>query len=361
MAKGYLLVSACLAGRPVRYDGARCSAENLLTFIGKRFNLLPVCPEFECGLGVPREVCALHGSKNSPRCVTKYSRRDLTDVLLRWTYKKLRILETKTIVGAIFKSKSPSCGVGSVPIFCNDGVMLTKGSGIFSQHFMERFPTIPVIEDGNSAYEMGLLLKKIERRRSVMPKVKSLKGTKTEQNLLKSFAGESQARNRYNFFASQAKKEGYEQISRIFMETADNEKEHAKLFFKYLEGGEVEITASYPAGVIGKTKENLKEAADGENMEWSQLYAEFAKVAKKEGFSDIAKTFEQVGKVEKFHEERYRKLLKNIIEGKVFKREEVVMWHCLNCGHVLHGKTAPKLCPTCDHPQSFFEVYCAGY
>lgn len=166
---------------------------------------------------------------------------------------------------------------------------------------------------------------------------KSIKGTKTEKNLLASFAGEAQARNRYTFFASAAKKEGYEQISRIFLETAENEKEHAKVFFKYLEGGEVEITASYPAGVIGDTISNLKAAAEGENMEWTVLYSDAAKVAREEGFPDVARSFEQIAKVEMFHENRYRKLAENIAKGEVFKKKTATKWHCINCGYVFEG------------------------
>ena len=175
-----------------------------------------------------------------------------------------------------------------------------------------------------------------------------LRGSQTEKNLLKSFAGESQARNRYTFFASAAKKEGYEQISAIFRETADNEKEHAELFFKLLEGGMTEITASYPAGVIGTTAENLKEAADGEKMEWGTLYPDFADVAEKEGFPEIANTFRMVAKVEKQHERRYRKLLANVEQGKVFKKDKVIKWKCRNCGHVYEGSEAPERCPVCD-------------
>ena len=189
----------------------------------------------------------------------------------------------------------------------------------------------------------------------------SIKGTKTEKNLLASFAGEAQARNRYTFFASAAKKEGYEQISRFFLETADNEKEHAKLFFKYLEGGEVEITASYPAGVIGDTKSNLEAAAAGENMEWTILYADAAKVAKEEGFPEIARSFEQIARVEMFHEERYRRLAANIANGEVFKKKAVTKWHCINCGYVFEGDEAPKECPACKHPQAFYEVLAENY
>jgi len=190
---------------------------------------------------------------------------------------------------------------------------------------------------------------------------KSIKGTKTEQNLLKAFAGESQARNRYTYFSSVAKKEGLVQISNIFMETAENEKEHAKVFFKYLEGGDVEITASYPAGMIKDTKTNLEEAAAGENMEWTTLYADFAKIAGDEGFSEIARSFEQIAKVEKFHESRYRKLVNNIVNGEVFKKKVVVKWHCANCGYVFEGNQAPNECPSCKHPQAHFEVLAENY
>ena len=190
---------------------------------------------------------------------------------------------------------------------------------------------------------------------------KSIKGTKTEKNLLASFAGESQARNRYTFFASAAKKEGYEQISRIFLETAENEKEHAKIFFKYLEGGDVEITASYPAGVIGDTKSNLEAAAAGENMEWTVLYSEAARVAKEEGFPEVARSFEQISKVEMFHEKRYRKLAANIDKSEVFKKKAQTKWHCINCGYVYEGDEAPKECPACKHPQSYYEVLAENY
>jgi len=184
----------------------------------------------------------------------------------------------------------------------------------------------------------------------------SIKGTKTEQNLLKAFAGESQARNRYNYFASVAKKEGLEQIAALFEETALNEKEHAKRFFKFLEGGMVEITASYPAGIISNTLDNLKAAADGENEEWSELYPEFAKIAEEEGFKEVAMAFKMIAKVEKAHEERYRKLYDNLQNGKVFKREGKVIWKCRNCGFLHEGMAAPQKCPACDHPQSFFEI-----
>ena len=189
----------------------------------------------------------------------------------------------------------------------------------------------------------------------------NLKGSKTEKNLLKSFAGESQARNRYTFFASAAKKEGYEQISAIFTETAEQEKEHAKLFFKYLDGGPVEITAIYPAGKIGTTAENLKAAAEGENEEWTQAYPEFAKIAEEEGFNDVALSFKMVAKVEAEHEKRYLKLLENLNSGKVFERNEEIDWQCRNCGHVEKSKKAPNLCPTCHHPQAYFELMKKNY
>ena len=190
---------------------------------------------------------------------------------------------------------------------------------------------------------------------------KSIKGTKTEKDLLKAFAGESQARNRYTYFASAAKKEGYEQIANIFLETAENEKEHAKIFFKYLEGGEAEITASYPAGIIKNTKANLEEAAAGENMEWTSLYSDFAQVAHSEGFPDVAKSFEQIAKVERFHESRYRKLISNIADREVFKKKSSVKWHCINCGYVIEGSLAPDECPACKHPQSYYEVLAENF
>ncbi len=190
---------------------------------------------------------------------------------------------------------------------------------------------------------------------------KSIKGSKTEQNLLKAFAGESQARNRYTYFASAAKKENFEQISRFFLETAENEKEHAKVFFKYLEGGEVEITASYPAGIIGTTSANLKAAADGENLEWTTLYSDFAKIARQEGYEDVAVSFEQIAKVEKFHEARYRSLLRNVDNKEVFKKKAKVKWHCLNCGYVVEGAEAPDQCPACKHPQAYYEVLAENF
>lgn len=186
--------------------------------------------------------------------------------------------------------------------------------------------------------------------------MKTLSGTKTEQNLLKAFAGESQARMRYDYFAKQAKKEGYEQISAIFAETALNEKEHAKRFFKFLEGRPVEITAIYPAGKIGTTAENLKESAMGENEEWTILYPEFAKVATEEGFEEIATAFKMIAKVEEAHEERYKKLFNNIEAGKVFERDNKIIWKCRNCGYLHEAEKAPKICPACLHPQSYFEI-----
>ena len=195
--------------------------------------------------------------------------------------------------------------------------------------------------------------------------MKSLKGTKTAENLMKSFAGESQARTRYTYYASIAKKQGYVQISNIFMETAEQEKEHAKKFYKYLKEDFVdemiEITASYPVSFHEDTMANLKAAAAGENEEWTELYPEFAKVAREEGFEAIAITFERVSEVEKRHEARYNKLAKNIEEGKVFKKDEKVFWKCLNCGHIHEGEEAPVVCPTCIHPQGYFEVFVEAY
>ncbi len=191
--------------------------------------------------------------------------------------------------------------------------------------------------------------------------MKSLKGTKTEQNLLKSFAGESQARMRYDYFAKQAKKEGLEQISAIFAETALNEKEHAKRFFKFLEGGMVEITATYPAGKIGTTLENLKASAEGENEEWTELYPEFAKIAEEEGFKEIATAYKMIAKVEAEHEKRYKTLYDNLESGKVFERNGKIYWKCRNCGYVHEGEKAPKVCPACLHPQSYFEIKETNY
>ncbi len=188
-----------------------------------------------------------------------------------------------------------------------------------------------------------------------------LNGSKTEKNLLKAFAGESQARNRYTFFASIARKEGYEQISAIFLETAGNEKEHAEVFFKHLVGGDVEITEEYPAGKIGDTAENLLAAAEGEKLEWGTLYPDIEKVAKKEGFDEIAESFEEIAEVEEQHEKRYRKLLKNVKNSIVFKRDQEVEWKCRNCGYVHHGKEAPAICPACQHSQSYYELLAENY
>lgn len=185
--------------------------------------------------------------------------------------------------------------------------------------------------------------------------MKSIKGTKTEQNLLNSFAGESQARGRYVYFASIAKKEGYEQISAIFSETAEQEKEHAKRFFKFLEGGMVEITASFPAGILSTTLENLKAAAAGENEEWSELYPEFAKVADEEGFPEIAEAWRRIATVEAGHEARYLKLYERVLNGTVFEDEEEIEWQCRNCGYIHKGKKAPDMCPACQHPKAYFE------
>ncbi|MEI7662449.1 MAG: ferritin family protein [Bacteroidota bacterium] len=185
---------------------------------------------------------------------------------------------------------------------------------------------------------------------------KSLKGTRTEQNLLKSFAGESQARNRYEFFASVAKKEGYEQIAAIFMETSNQEKEHAKRFFKFLEGGMTEITASFPAGIIGTTSQNLKAAAEGEHEEWTELYPQFAEIAKEEGFTEIATAYKMIAKVEAEHERRYLKLLQNISEDKVFMKEGKVWWKCLNCGYVYESEKALENCPACLHPKAYMQM-----
>jgi len=184
----------------------------------------------------------------------------------------------------------------------------------------------------------------------------SLKGTKTEKNLLTAFAGESQARNRYTYAASQAKKDGFVQISKIFAETADQEKEHAKRLFKFLEGGEVEIRGAFPAGVIGTTAENLKAAADGEKHEWGEMYPDFAEVAREEGLDDIAAIFEAIAVAEKQHEKRYLGLLANIENGTVFKKDKPVVWRCQNCGYIHEGPEALDLCPACAHPQAHFEL-----
>lgn len=185
--------------------------------------------------------------------------------------------------------------------------------------------------------------------------MKTIKGTQTEQNLLKAFAGESQARNRYTYFASKAKKEGYEQIAAIFTETADQEKEHAKRFFKYLEGGEVTITAAFPAGVIGSTQENLLAAAQGEHEEWADLYPQFAEVADAEGFPEIAETFRRVSVAEAEHERRYLKLLSRLSDGDFFRRDGKIWWQCRNCGYVCEASEAPEMCPACQHPKAYFE------
>jgi len=190
---------------------------------------------------------------------------------------------------------------------------------------------------------------------------KSIKGTKTEKNLLASFAGESQARNRYTYFASVAKKAGFEQIAAIFLETAENEKEHAKRFFKLLEGGEVEISASYPGGIIGDTPVNLEAAAAGENLEWTKLYKEAEKTARDEGFEEVAVQFKEIAEVEEEHEKRYRKLIANIKKGEVFKKDSVVKWKCRNCGYVHKGQVAPDKCPACAHPTAYYELLCENY
>jgi rubrerythrin len=191
--------------------------------------------------------------------------------------------------------------------------------------------------------------------------MKTLKGTQTEKNLLAAFAGESQARNRYTYFASKAKKEGFEQIAGIFIETADNEKEHAEVFFKHLEGGMAEITAEYPTGIIQSTRENVLAAAEGEKTEWGTIYPNFADIADQEGFTEVAKSFREIAEVEAYHERRYRKLLKNIENGQVFKRDESVKWKCRNCGYVHEGTEAPQCCPACNHPQSYYEIWMENY
>ena len=187
------------------------------------------------------------------------------------------------------------------------------------------------------------------------------KGSQTEKNLLAAFAGESQARNKYTFFASVAKKEGYEQIGAIFEETAGNEKEHAELFFKHLKGGMVEITATYPGGLIGTTVDNLKAAAAGEKLEWGTLYPNFGDVAQKEGFPEVASTFRMVAKVEAYHERRYNKIVESVEQGKVFKKDQPIKWKCRNCGLVIEGTQAPENCPTCYHPRAYFEVWVENY
>ena len=189
----------------------------------------------------------------------------------------------------------------------------------------------------------------------------SLKGSKTEQNLLAAFAGESQARNRYTMAAKIAKKEGFEQISAIFMETADNELEHAKVFFRQLEGGEATITAGYPAGVVGGTLEQLKSAAAGERMEWTTLYTGFGDVADQEGFKDASRAFKKIAEVEKWHERRYNKLIEAVQAAAVFKKPQTVLWKCRNCGRVIEAAEAPEICPSCDHPQAYFELLAENY
>jgi len=184
----------------------------------------------------------------------------------------------------------------------------------------------------------------------------SVKGTKTEQNLLKAFAGESQARNRYTYFAEKAEKDGFIQISRIFQETADQEREHAERFFSFLEGGDLEIQAAYPAGKIGTTEENLAHAAEGERMEWTQIYKEFAETAQQEGFAQVAAVFNAVSVAERQHEKRYNKLRDNIVNGEVFKKPSKVMWACMNCGYIYEGEEPPKKCPACGYPQAYYEL-----
>lgn len=186
--------------------------------------------------------------------------------------------------------------------------------------------------------------------------MKSLKGSQTEKNVLTAFAGESQARNRYTYFASQARKDGYIQISNIFAETADQEREHAKRFFKFLEGGEAQVSAAFPAGKIGSVSENLEAAAAGENYEWTTMYPDFAKTAREEGYEMVAKAFEAVAVAEKQHDKRYKELLDNVKSKKVFKRDEKVLWRCLNCGYIFEGTEAPQACPACLHPQAYFEL-----
>ena len=191
--------------------------------------------------------------------------------------------------------------------------------------------------------------------------MKSLKGTKTEKNILTAFAGESQARNRYTYFASRARKEGYEQIAVVFLETADNEKEHAKRFFNFLEGGSTEITASYPAGVIGNTKENLKAAAEGENYEHTKMYPGFARIADEEGFPEIAVVIRAIAVAENQHEKRYLALFGNVDKNRVFRREKIVSWRCRNCGYIHEGTEPPEKCPACAHPRAFFELLTESY
>jgi rubrerythrin len=191
--------------------------------------------------------------------------------------------------------------------------------------------------------------------------MKSIKGTQTEKNLLTAFAGESQARNRYTYFASQARKEGYQQIMGIFLDTAENEKEHAKRFFKFLEGGDAQVSAAFPAGIIGETAANLKAAAAGENYEHTTMYPGFAKVAEEEGFPEVAAVFRSIASAETGHEKRYLDLVENIEKGRVFTRETPVKWRCRNCGYIEEGATAPEECPSCAHPRDYFELLCENY
>lgn len=208
-------------------------------------------------------------------------------------------------------------------------------------------------------YNITFIIFDVQTKFSIMEK--SIKGTQTEKNLLKAFAGESQAKNRYTFFSKKAKEEGYEQIAALFLETAMQEEQHAKQFFKFLEGGPVEITATYPAGSIGTTAENLKAAAMGEHEEWTDLYPHFAEIAEQEGFKKVATAFKLIAKVEKEHEERYKKLLERVESGKVFEREEDTEWVCRKCGHVHKGKKALKNCPVCNHPEAYFEEKAKNY
>lgn len=214
---------------------------------------------------------------------------------------------------------------------------------------------VPYISNLSQCLVMPQVPNEIAITSNKLNRMKSVKGTQTELNLLKSFAGESQARMRYTFFAKEAKKEGFEQIAALFLETADQEMSHAKRMFRYLEGGMVEITASYPAGVIGTTAENLKAAAEGENEEWTDLYPHFAAVAEEEGFKEIATMYRMIAKAEAIHEERYLKLLERVENGTVFSRDEEIEWLCRHCGYVFTGKKPPKNCPTCLHPQAYFE------
>jgi rubrerythrin len=200
-----------------------------------------------------------------------------------------------------------------------------------------------------------------DKKKEKTKMAKSIKGSQTEKNLLKAFAGESQARNRYTYFSGQARKEGFEQIANIFLETAENEREHAKVFFNYLEGGDVEIMAAYPAGQIKDTKSNLEAAAAGENLEWTKLYSDFGQIAREEGFEQVAASFKEISEVEKFHESRYRKLIANVKAGEVFKKKAPVRWHCTNCGYIHEGPDAPRVCPACKHSQAYYEILAENY